>query len=305
MKIGWIGVGKMGLPMVRHLAAAGHEVTAFDVDPAGPREAARAGVRTAGSVAGAACGAEAAFSSIPDDAAFRAVALGDGGVLAALAPGAVHVDMSTVSPAVSEEAAKAAEERGVSYLRAPVSGSVTLAEAGTLTVIVSGPEDALERCRPLFELLGSGTFHVGAGEQARYLKLAINNMVHATAVAMAESLALGRKGGLEWGRMLEVFATSAVASPLVRYKSGPLGDRDFSPMSFVATAVKDQELFNAAAEAAGVRLDVAPAIAEVFREMLESEDRDKDFFATVLRAERRAGLGDPRDAVAEAERKAG
>lgn len=293
MKIGWVGVGKMGLPMARRLAAAGHEVTAFDVDPAGLAEAAKTGARTAGSAAEAAAGAEVAFSSIPDDAALRAVALGGDGVLAALATGAVHVDMSTVSPAVSEEVAAAAETRGVSCLRAPVSGSVTLAEAGTLTVIVSGPEDAFGKCRPLFELLGSRTFHVGTGEQARFLKLAINNMVHATAVAMAESLALGRKGGLEWARMLEVIAASAVASPLVRYKSGPLGERDFSPMSFVATAVKDQELFNAAAEAAGVGLDVAPAVAEVFREMLESEDRDRDFFATVLRAERRAGLGEP------------
>lgn len=293
MRVGWVGVGRMGLPMARRLAAAGHEVAAFDIDPAGPARLAAGGARAAGSAAEAAAGAEAVFSSVPDDDALRAAALGADGTLAALGPGAVHVDMSTVSPEASGEVAAAAAARGAAYLRAPVSGSVTLAEAGGLTVMVSGPEPALARLRPVLGLLGSRVFHVGDGEQARYLKLAVNNMVHATAVAMAESLALGRRGGLDWDRMLEVIGASAVASPLVRYKSGPLRDRDFSPMSLVATAVKDQELFNAAAEAAGVGLDLGPALAAVFREMLDSGDRDRDFFATVLRAERRAGLGEP------------
>ena len=293
MKIGWIGVGNMGLPMSGHLLEAGHEVTAFDVDDGRLAQVAARGAVTVGSVTEAAADAEVVFSSIPDDGALRAVALGTAGVLEASAGGATYVDMSTVSPAISEEVAEAAAGRGVSYLRAPVSGSVTLAEAGTLTVIVSGPESAFGRCRPLFERLGSKVFHVGTGEQARYLKLAINNMVHATAVAMAETLAVGRRGGLDWAQMLEVIASSAVASPLVQYKSEPIRDRDFSPMSFVSTSIKDQELFNAAAAEAGVSLDIAPTLAKVFREMMDSEDRDKDFFATVLRAERRSGLGEP------------
>ena len=293
MKIGWIGAGNMGLPMSGHLLEAGHEVTAFDVDENRLAQVAARGAVMARSVAEAAADAEVVFSSIPDDGALRTVALGAAGVLEASAGGATYVDMSTVSPAISEEVAEAAAGRGVSYLRVPVSGSVTLAESGTLTVIVSGSESAFGRCRPLFERLGSKVFHVGTGEQARYLKLAINNMVHATAVAMAETLAVGRRGGLDWAQMLEVIASSAVASPLVQYKSEPIRDRDFSPMSFVSTSIKDQELFNAAAAEAGVKLDIAPTLAKVFREMMDSEDCDKDFFATVLRAERRSGLGEP------------
>ena len=293
MKTGWIGVGNMGFPMARNILAGGCEVAAFDTKPERLSRIEECGAAAADSVANACRRAAVVFSSIPDDFALRRVALGEQGVLASMGQGSVYVDMSTVSPHTSREVAAAAEQRGISYLRAPVSGSVVLAESASLTVIVSGPEPAFETCLPLLKLLGSKVFHVGDEEQARYLKLAVNNMVHATAVAMAEALAVGRKGGLKWGKMLEVMAASAVGSPLVQYKAEALKDRDFSPASFVATAVKDQDLFIDAAEACGVELDIAPVLSEVFHEMLNSEDLHRDFFATVLRTERRSGLDDP------------
>ena len=291
MKTGWIGVGNMGFPMARNILAGGHEVAAFDPRP--ERLSRLRGARAADSVADACRGAAVVFSSIPDDFALRRVALGEQGVLASAGEGAAYVDMSTVSPHASREVAAAAERRGLPYLRAPVSGSVVLAESASLTVIASGPEPAFETCLPLLKLLGSKVYCVGDEEQARYLKLAINNMVHATAVAMAEALAVGRRGGLEWRKMLEVMAASVVGSPLVQYKAEALKDRDFSPASFVATAVKDQDLFIDAAEACGVELDIAPVLSEIFHEMLNSEDLQRDFFATVLRTERRSGLDDP------------
>lgn len=293
MRIGWIGVGNMGLPMAGNLLAAGREVAAFDVDESNLARLAARGAEAAPSIAGACDGAGLVFSSIPDDDALREVAFAEDGVLASAAAGAAWVEMSTVSPRVSAEVAAAARGRGVGYLRSPVSGSVRLAETARLTVLASGPEDVFDACRPLLERIGATVFRVGDGEEARYLKLALNNMVHATAVAFAESLALCRKGGLDWPRTLDVFAASAVASPLVQYKTEPLRARDFSPTSFVSTALKDQELFLEAARSAGVALDVAPALAGVFREMLDSEDAGRDFIATVLRTERRSGLGEP------------
>ncbi len=293
MKTGWIGVGNMGFPMARNVLAGGHEVAAFDAKPERLSRLKECGAAAAASVADACRGAAVVFSSIPDDSALRRVALGEQGVLASAGEGAAYVDMSTVSPHASREVADAAERRGTLYLRAPVSGSVVLAESASLTVIASGPEPAFEACLPLLKLLGSKVYHVGGGEQARYLKLAVNNMVHATAAAMAEALAVGRRGGVEWGKMLEVMAASAVGSPLVQYKAEALKDRDFSPASFVATAAKDQDLFVDAAEACGVKLDIAPVLSEIFHEMLNSEDLHRDFFATVLRTERQSGLGDP------------
>ena len=291
MKTGWIGVGIMGFPMARNILAGGHEVAAFDAKPERLSRLKECGAAAAASVADACSGAAVVFSSIPDDFALRRVALG--GVLASIGEGAAYVDMSTVSPEASREVAAAAERQGTLYLRAPVSGSVVLAESASLTVIASGPEPAFEACLPLLKLLGSKVYHVGEGEQARYLKLAVNNMVHATAAAMAEALAVGRRGGVEWRKMLAVMAASAVGSPLVQYKAEALKDRDFSPASFVATAAKDQDLFVDAAEACGVKLDVAPVLSEIFHEMLNSEDLHRDFFATVLRTERQSGLGDP------------
>lgn len=291
MKTGWIGVGNMGFPMARNILAGGHEVAAFDAKPERLSRLKECGAAAAASVADACSGAAVVFSSIPDDFALRRVALG--GVLASIGEGAAYVDMSTVSPEASREVAAAAERQGTLYLRAPVSGSVVLAESASLTVIASGPEPAFEACLPLLKLLGSKVYHVGEEEQARYLKLAVNNMVHATAAAMAEALAVGRRGGVEWRKMLEVMAASAVGSPLVQYKAEALKDRDFSPASFVATAAKDQDLFVDAAEACGVKLDVAPVLSEIFHEMLNSEDLHRDFFATVLRTERQSGLGDP------------
>jgi 3-hydroxyisobutyrate dehydrogenase-like beta-hydroxyacid dehydrogenase len=290
LKIGWVGVGQMGFPMAGNLIAAGHSVTAYDVIADNASRLTERGATIAGSIAETCADAEIVFSSIPDDFILRRVALEAGGILPSLTKDGIYVDMSTVSPGVSKEVALAAAQRGVSYIRAPVSGSVGFAEAGTLTVIASGPMAGFEACRPLFDALGSKVFHVGEEEQARYLKVAINNMVHATAVAMAESLAVGRSGGLDWHQMLDVIGVSAVASPLVQYKVGALKKRDFAPASFVKTALKDQELFVDAAKDNGVRLDAAEAVAAVFREMLSSPESDKDFFATILRAERAAGL---------------
>lgn len=291
MKIGWIGAGQMGVPMAGNLLDAGHSVSVFDVHPDGVNALVARGAAAADTIAAACDGADVVISSIPDDRILRAVALDADGVVASMS-GGVYVDMSTVSPGVSEAVSAASAEAGIAYLRAPVSGSVGFAEAGTLTVIVSGPAQAFETCTPLFDIFGSKVFHVGEAEQARYLKLIINNMVHATAVALAESLAVGRKGGLDWKQMLEVIASSAVASPLVLYKAGVLADRDFTPASFVRTAVKDQGLFVDAAADTGVPLDIGEVIAAVFREMEESDVNDRDFFATVLRTERAAGLGE-------------
>lgn len=293
MNIGWIGAGQMGVPMAGRLLDGGHQVCVFDVKPDGVEKLVARGAVAAGTIAEACDGSDVVVSSIPDDLILRRVALAAGGVLPSLPKGKVYVDMSTVSPGVSGEVAGAASRRDVAYLRAPVSGSVGFAEAGTLTVIASGPEDAFETVRPLFELLGSKVFHVGTAEQARYLKLAINNMVHATAVSLAESLAVGRAGGLDWQQMLEVISSSAVASPLVQYKAGVLRERDFTPASFVSTAAKDQDLFVDAAKAANVPLDIADDILAVFRDMLSGPDSAKDFFATVLRTERGGGLGEP------------
>ncbi|MBO6783961.1 MAG: NAD(P)-dependent oxidoreductase, partial [Alphaproteobacteria bacterium] len=194
MKIGWIGAGKMGGPMSRNVAAAGGTVSVFDPVAENMAPVVAAGASRAASNTELASGADVVVSMIPNDAVLRAVTVGEDGIFAAMDSGAIYVDMSTVSPEASREVAEAAQAAGIAYLRAPVSGSTALAEAGNLTIMVSGPKAAADVCTPLFEAMGAKTFYLGEDEQARYLKLVINLLVGTTGAVLAEALTLGRKG---------------------------------------------------------------------------------------------------------------
>lgn len=293
LKVGWIGAGKMGNPMSRRLLGAGATVAVYDTVDANTRSVVEAGGRKAGLVAEAAAGADVAFTMIPNDAVLRAVALGDDGVIATLAPGAVYVDMSTVAPETSAEVAAAAAARGVAFLRAPVSGSTALAEAGTLTILVSGPADAFARCRGLFDAMGAKTFHVGEDEQARYLKLVLNLLVGTTGAVLAEALTLGRKGGLDWATMLDVIAESVAASPYVKYNTEPLKARSFAPLFSTDQMVKDSNLICAAAEGVGVPLTIGEAMRRHYLDSQAAGHGADNMTATVLELERKVGLGEP------------
>lgn len=282
MKIAWIGVGKLGHPMAGHAGAA-HDLTVFDTVEAN----AAAFPSRAQSVTDAVRDAAVVFSTIPNDAVLRAVAAE---ARPAMASDAVFVDMSTVSPGASEEVAAM---EGGPYLRAPVSGSVSHAEKGILTTLCSGPREAFERVRPIFESFSTNVYHVGEAEEARYLKLVINNMVGATSALLAESLTLGRKGGLDWKTMLDVINDSAVASPLVKYKVGPLTERDFAPAFTTTQMIKDVSLVVDAAQAVGTQTPLAEKTLAMMRETAEAGMGEEDFVATVKLLEGRAGLSDP------------
>ncbi|MGX7706694.1 NAD(P)-dependent oxidoreductase [Methylobacterium sp. Gmos1] len=289
MQTGWIGLGKLGAPMARHLVAAGHPVLALDRDPG--RLAAVPGAEAAGLDRIAACGV--VITSLPDDASLRVVALGTEGLLSRMARDGVLVETSTVSPETSAVVREAAEARGVLYLAAPVSGSTATAEAAALTLFCSGPEAALERARPLLSTFASTLHAVGQGEEARFLKLAINHFVGSTAQVAAEALTLARKGGVAWETILAVLGSSVAASPLITYKLDPLRRRDFTPAFSIAQMLKDMSLAVAAGEATGVAMPVAALVRDLYAEQTGTDVRDLDFFAALLATERRAGLGEP------------
>ena len=155
LKIGWIGAGKMGGPMSQNVVTAGGTVTVFDPVLENLAVAVAAGAREGTSNQALAEGADIVVSMIPNDAVLRAVTMGGDGVFKVMQPGSVYLDMSTVSPEASAEVEAAAQAAGIAYLRAPVSGSTALAEAGTLTIMASGPREAFDRCLPLFDAMGS------------------------------------------------------------------------------------------------------------------------------------------------------
>jgi 3-hydroxyisobutyrate dehydrogenase-like beta-hydroxyacid dehydrogenase len=289
--IGWIGLGKMGLPISARLAAAGRDVAGHDRDQARIAAAADGGVKPAAAFADA-TGRDIVFTSLPDDKALRAVAL-SGDLFAAMREGAILVETSTVSPGVSSEVARAAERRGVAYLRAPVSGNAAIAHTGNLTCFVSGPRAAFDSFLPVAKDFTRAQTYLGAAEEARYAKLAVNLMIAVSAAMMGESIVLARKGNLAWQDILDVLTNSAVGSPMVHYKAKSLESRDFAPSFSCRQMAKDLDLIVAAGHAAEMAMPLASLTREIYGALIGRGEGEADFIATVRLAEWLAGLGEP------------
>lgn len=282
--IGWIGVGKMGNPMATRLIAAGHRLMICDPVAEHRASLVARGAAVAATPAELAARAGVIFATIPNDAALHDVIYGGeerGGFLAAVGAGSVLVEMSTVSPDLSRLVAADLARRGAAYLRCPVSGSTALARTGALTALASGDAGAWERVTPLIDLLAARKFHLGPGEEARYMKLVLNTLVGATSAILGEALALGARGGLGDGQMMEVIADSAVASPLIRYKQEMVSSGDFSPAFSVAQMIKDFTLITETARARSVPMFAAGLILQQYVAAANTGYRDKDFFALV------------------------
>jgi len=284
--IAWIGVGNLASPIVTRLIDAGMRPLLYDVraDAMTPF-AGRAAI--AHSIEDAAALADIVFSTIPDDPALISVA---SAVSETARPDAVFCDMSTVSPEASAGVAALFAEKGPAYLRAPVSGTVGHAREGVLTIIASGPGAAHARCLPVFEHFAARCFHVGAAEEARTLKLLINNLVGSTVALLAESLALGSKAGIDWTTMLDVISASAIASPLLKLKADALKTRDFTAAFTTDLMIKDIGLFAAAATELGCPAPLAEQTLALLREHADAGGGSEDYVGLVRLFETKAGL---------------
>jgi 3-hydroxyisobutyrate dehydrogenase-like beta-hydroxyacid dehydrogenase len=286
VKIHFIGVGKMGLPMASHLHAAGHEITVHDPD-AQRLELARAQGLAATEEGAGVAGAKVVMSSLPHDQALHAVARL---VAAHAGRGLIYVDTSTVSLRASAEAAALLEPAGVHYLRCTVSGNNKMAEAAQLTMMASGPRAAYDRVLPLLAKLGPNCFYLGEAEQARLMKLVVNLMIAQTSAMLSEALTLGRKGGLDWQAMWQVLGASAVASPILKAKSAQLSRRDFTPTFTVEQMLKDIGLILDAGADSQVPLPQTAMTQQLMRAAMAQGDGQQDYAAIIKAAERSAGL---------------
>jgi 3-hydroxyisobutyrate dehydrogenase-like beta-hydroxyacid dehydrogenase len=241
MKVALLGLGAMGAAIARRLEATDDvELTVYNRSPAPLGEFRERGVSTAPTPREAAVSADVAISMLADGGAVEAVALDEDGALGA-SPGAL-IDMSTIDIATSLRVAERAAAAGVAYLRAPVSGNPSVVAAGNLTILVSGDARAYERTRGVLEAIGPTLFYLGDAEQARVMKLALNLMVAGTTELLAEALVLGEASGLQRAQMLDVIGGSAVGSPFVKYKSGPLAAEDFTSTFSARLMHKDLRL---------------------------------------------------------------
>lgn len=240
MKIGWIGSGLMGAPMLVRLLKAGHEVIAFS--RSGRRPEGTVDVRLVSTIAEIAVESDVVFTIVggPDDV--RAIYLSPSGLLAHATPGAVLVDMTTSSVELAEELGQAGAEKGVFVLDAPVSGGPFGAESGTLSIMVGGAEQAVDRICPLLEQLGTVIVHHGDSGTGQAAKLVNQLVVGAVTEACAEAFLLAHRTGLDVGKVAESLAGGAAGSPLTRFLLGRLGEGDESPGFKVAHLRKDLDL---------------------------------------------------------------
>ncbi len=289
MRAGVVGLGRMGRALAARLLGEHNEVVVWNRSPGPVEVAVGLGARAATSLAELWDGTVAVCSFLSDDDALRSVVLGEAGLFAAAPHGAILVEMSTVSPSASAEVATAGAERGVAVLRCPVSGNPAVLQAGRLVLICSGDRGAFEAALPLLQAVGPVVHHVGTGEQARVLKLAINTMVAGTSQLLAEAIALCEAWGLERAAALDVIASSAVGSPFVGYKRQALVERDYSATFTTSMLGKDLGLARRAAEQVDLRLPVLDRVAELVEETCADGYADLDFTALLPHLQRQTG----------------
>ncbi len=210
--IAFIGLGHMGGPMAANLVKAGYPVRVFDLVPSALEAAVAAGAVSAASAVDAVKGAQVVISMLPASRHVEGVYLGDNGILGAIAPGALVIDSSTIAPATARKVAEAAAARGLAMIDAPVSGGTAGAAAGTLTFIVGGDADALERARPVLSAMGKNIFHMGGAGAGQVAKLCNNMALGVIMAATGEAIALGAAHGLDAKALSQMMAVSTSRS---------------------------------------------------------------------------------------------
>lgn len=290
MKVAVVGLGQMGAAVAEFLLERGHEVVAWNRSPAPRERLVAAGAAAADGYADVWRQAGCALTFLANDAAVDAVLAADDGLLASAPAGALVIDLSTISPEASARVAVTAEARGVRYVRSPVSGNPVVVRAGNLTAITSGPTDALAAAASYLDAFTARRFAVGDGEQARVVKLALNILIASTNQGLAEAIVLGERHGVDRAALLEVVTGSAVASPFVGYKRGPLVQRDYTATFTLTNLAKDLQLtLDAAGPAAAEVLPMSDGLLQIAADAGDHGLAEADISAVVALLQGYAG----------------
>jgi len=279
MQLGFIGLGQMGRPMVERLKGAGHSLKVYNRTRSSPDIAAKADDAVAG---------EVVITMLADDAAVRAVWL-DTGLARRLPKGTIHLNMATVSMAISRELASIQKEN---YVAAPVFGRPPLAAQGQLDIIAAGPGQALERCKPLFSVLGKQTFVVGEDPAAaNAVKIARNFLLACLIESLGEAFALVRKCGVEPQKFLDVIGSTSLGSPAYRNYGKMIVEQAWKPAQFaMPLGVKDVELALSTAREAGMGLALGEMIREHLMDAIAAGRAEQDWAALAGHIAHRAGV---------------
>jgi 3-hydroxyisobutyrate dehydrogenase len=274
-KIGWIGLGNMGTPMVKNLLKAGFDVSVFNRTVARTAPVREAGARVVARAADLWAEAEILITMLSDDAALRDIHAGANGLLAGAMAGKTMIDMSTVSPDTSRELAGALSQKGVEYLDAPVAGSVIPAELGQLVIMVGGKKDVYEAALPVFEKLGKASFHLGGQGAGNSTKLAINLLLAFNMQGVAEAVLFAAEKGISPAAMMAVINESAVSNGITKGKTAGIVKQDFKAAFALKHLAKDLRL----AKQQGMHTPAGGILQESFQQALAAGFGDQDIAA--------------------------
>ena len=287
-KIGFIGLGNMGLTMARNLMKAGHRVTGFDLAEDACAALTADGGSRAGSAAAAATAVEVVVSALPAARHVRAVYQGSGGILAAAAPGTLFIDCSTIDVDTARDVIAEAGERGQAMVDSPMSGGVGGATAGTLTFMVGGGEDAFAAARPVLEAMGGNIFHAGAAGAGCAAKICNNMMLAIQMIAVCEGFNLAERLGLEAAKLYEISSTATARCwSLNDYcpAPGPVpaspANRDYEPGFAAALMLKDLRIAMQAAQGAGAHTPLGAQATQIYALMELAGQADRDFSGVI------------------------
>jgi 3-hydroxyisobutyrate dehydrogenase len=280
-RIAFLGLGIMGSGMARRLLVNGFPLTVFNRNLEKAKSFAAEGAHVAGSPREAAAQADVIFSMVADDVASRSLWLGENGALAAVKPGTVCIECSTVTVNWVRELSSAVGALGCEFLDAPVTGSKTQAAAGELNFLVGGDSATLERARPVLAAMSKAIVHLGPAGSGALLKL-INNFVCGVQVAsLAEAMAMIERSGLDRARALEILTGGAPGSPLVKTVAGRMTTPDFMPNFLLRLMAKDLGYAIQEGGKLSVELLTATAALEEFQRAIATGHADKDIAAVV------------------------
>jgi 3-hydroxyisobutyrate dehydrogenase len=284
MKIGFIGLGNMGIPMVKNLVKAGFEVSVYNRT----KEKALAlqseiGVKVAEKPADLLADADVIISMLTNDAAVKEVYNGEAGIFAAAQqPEAILIDMSTVSPETTKELATQAREKGFEYLDAPVSGSVKPATDGQLVIMVGGQQAAFNQVEPIFAALGKSATLLGESGSGNIAKLAINLFLGITIQGLSEAVLFASQNGIAADALLPLINSGAIGSAITKIKTDNIVNNDFKPAFALKLLRKDLGL----AEQMGMHSPAGLAVAHTFQQAMENGFGEDDMVAVYRHLEK-------------------
>jgi 3-hydroxyisobutyrate dehydrogenase len=281
MKVALVGVGTMGVGMGGRLLKAGFPLVIYNRTPERASELVKQGATLAPSAAEAASDADVVISIVSDDAASRAIWLGEKGALSGARPGTVVVDSSTISPVWAREFGKAAREHKCFGLDAPVTGSKPQAASGELIFLVGGDAEALERIRPVLAAMSRRIAHMGPAGSGALMKLVNNFLAAVQAASLGEAIALIEKSGLNRDAALDILYNGAPGSPLIKTVGARMTSGDFAVNFFLRLMEKDLSYAIAEGREHGVAMRMASAAAALYEEADKRGFGEKDFSAVV------------------------